>query len=377
MLYLTQRMRPLFCSLVLLANIATGCDTDPPERPAAESRPFLMGFTCWPADLTQEGVDAANRFAVAHGDIVSVMFIGGIPWPEALAGKPFSEDVRSAMALALPPGKRLLLSISPLNMERSGLALYWGKADNQPLPQEWRELPLDSPQVRQAYLAFVLQAVAEMKPDYLAIGVESNVLLSKSAQKWTQFKTLYRETYSAVKRKHPDLPVFFSTDVLHYLKLASDARDTDQQAEVMDLMRHSDLFAMSLYPHMSHEVPRPLPSDLLDFAPRFGKPVVVAESGMTSRDVELKSFGLTLHGSEADQKQYLELLLQTAQRDDYAFVINFATTDFERLCDRLSPPLDDIGRIFCYTGMQTSDLRPKPALAVWERYRTMSYRPRP
>ena len=304
------------------------------------------------------------------------MFIGGIPWPEALAGKPFSKDVQNSLATVLPPGKRLLLSISPLNMDRSGLALYWGETDNQPLPQEWSELPLDSPQVRKAYLAFVLHAVAKMKPDYLAIGVESNVLLSVNALKWKQFKTLYRETYSAVKRQYPDLPVFFSTDVLHYLKLASDARDADQQAEVADLMQQSDLFAMSLYPHMSHDVPRPMPADMLNFATKFGKPVAVAESGMTSRDVELKSFNLTLFGSEADQKRYLELLLQTAQRDGYAFVINFATTDFERLCDRLPPPMDDIGRIFCYTGMQTSDLKPKPALAVWERYLKMPHSPR-
>ena len=62
----------------------------PPADPA--TRLFLMGFTRWPADLSLDGFLTAQDFAHAHGDIVSVMFIGGIPWPESLDGKPFSKD---------------------------------------------------------------------------------------------------------------------------------------------------------------------------------------------------------------------------------------------------------------------------------------------
>jgi hypothetical protein len=43
--------------------------------PAPATRPFLMGFTRWPSDLTIEGFLTAQDFAHAHGDIVSVMFI--------------------------------------------------------------------------------------------------------------------------------------------------------------------------------------------------------------------------------------------------------------------------------------------------------------
>src|SRR4051794_9219270 len=48
------------------------------------TRPFLMGFTPWPADLTSEGAAMARDFGAAHGDIVSVTLNGGIPWNEAL-----------------------------------------------------------------------------------------------------------------------------------------------------------------------------------------------------------------------------------------------------------------------------------------------------
>jgi len=143
-----------------------------------------MGFTQWPADLSDEGEAIAREYAQAHGDIVSLMFIGGIPWPEALDGKPFSKDVQANMSYRPPTGKKLFLSISPLNKDRRDLALYWGDNENQPLPQPWNNEPMNSPRVKKAYLNFVLRAIEAMHPDYLAIGVESNVLLSRNQAKW-------------------------------------------------------------------------------------------------------------------------------------------------------------------------------------------------
>jgi hypothetical protein len=332
------------------------------------ARPFLMGFTLWPADLSVEGFRTAQEFAHARGDIVSIMFIGGIPWPEALDGKQFSKDIQEHLSYRPPAGKKLLLSISPLDRDRRALAPYWGDKDSLPLPKPWDKEPLNSPRVKKAFLNFVLRAAQTMQPEYLAIGVESNVLLSREPAKWTQLKELYRETYAGVKKINPTLPVFFTTEVLHYKKLAKEAKGTDQEREVTELMRHSDLFAMSVYPHMSADVPRPVPANFFDFAARFKKPIAVSESGMTSRNVPLKSYGVTLQGSDAEQQAFTELLLKTAIRDKYQFVINFATTDFERLAQKLRPPLDEIARIWAFTGMQTSAKQPKPALAVWDAY---------
>lgn len=355
--------RLLAAAVLVAATLATASGADAPK-----SRPFHMGFTRWPADLTADGILTAQNFAHEHGDIVSVCFIGGIPWPESLAGGPYSKDVQDNLAYRPPAGKKLLLQIAPLNRDRKGLAPYWGGKDNLPLPKPWDARSFDSPEVLRAYLSFVLRAVEAMRPDYLAIGMENNVLLSHDPARWRQLKALNAATYTAVKAKHPALPVFFTTDVMHYRKFANEARNADQEGEVADMMKHSDLFAMSIYPHTSFAVPRPVPGDFFDFARKFGKPVAVGESGDSSRDVELKAYRLTLKGSEAGQTQFTELLLKTADRDRYAFVITFATTDFERLADRLSPPLDDLARVWAYTGMQTSGRKPKPALLVWDAY---------
>ena len=49
----------------------------PPVVPGPPTRSFYMGFTLWPADISDEGLRTAQDFAYAHGDIVSVALIGG------------------------------------------------------------------------------------------------------------------------------------------------------------------------------------------------------------------------------------------------------------------------------------------------------------
>ena len=347
------------------APVALPAPAPLPEYRGPAARSFLMGFTRWPADLTRQGVALAEDYAHAHGDIVSVTFIGGIPWAEALDGKPYPQDVQENLKYRPPAGKKLFLSISPLDKDRRGLAPYWGETDNQPLPPPWNREPLNSARVKRAYLNFVLRAIQTMRPDFLAIGVESNVLLSRDLLKWEQFKDLHRETYRAVKKLHKALPVFFTTDVLHYKRLARDpghpARKRSGGFDALQrFVRHERLSA--------YECGR-TPAGANELS-RLRHPLQTAGGGGRERHVgagyRAAQLCNDLRGSEADQYQFTELLLKTAARDYYDFVINFASTDFERLVARLQPPLDDLARIWAYTGMQTSDKRAKPASAVWD-----------
>ncbi len=345
-------------------TLAVAAQTPPPKRSQPRSRPFRMGFTPWPSELSLKGIKTAEEFIGKHGDLVSLMFIGGVPWQEALDGKPFSADVQRQFAYKPPRGHRLFLSISPLNMGRNGLAPYWGERDNMPLPAEWARLRFNDPKVIRALTSFALRAVAALKPDWLAIGVESNALLSHDRAVWRDYKELHRSVYAAVKRRHPKLPVFFTTEVNHYLERASEARGSGQEREVADLMRHSDMFAMSYYPHMSYDTRWPIPAGFFDFARRFRKPIAVSETGMLSKEVTVT--GLKLRGDPADQRQYYETLLTAASRDRYRFVVTFCTTDYDRLLPALPGEAREIANIWTYTGLQTSDGSPKPALAAWD-----------
>src|SRR5262249_51424604 len=69
----------------------------PPVVPGPPTRPFFMGFTLWPADLSDDGLRTAQDFAYAHGDIVSVALIGGLPWSVAVDVKPFFKILHEAV----------------------------------------------------------------------------------------------------------------------------------------------------------------------------------------------------------------------------------------------------------------------------------------
>ncbi len=365
-----------------------GCDggplpagTPPPAPiglPPQPRRSFRLGTTLWPPDLTFEAVDRAKTFVARNGDMAAPMLLGGVPWPEALSGAAFSPNVMEKLSYRPPPGHKLLVSLEPTDLGRKQLAFYMGEEDNLPLPAPWDRLGFDSPQVQTAFANYALRVVEAMRPDWLAIGIESNLLLHNSPRAWPGYKAFHRNTYRAVKARHPDLPVCFTIEALHLLGLSDNAGAARQRAEILDLMDSSDLLAFSIYPHMSYAVPRPLPADFFDFARDLardagGKPIAIAESGYPSRDVRV--FGLTLSGSYADQRRHMDLLLRTAERDGFEFVVNFAGIDFDRLTEKLSGDIRELALIWTYTGLETADGATKPALEVWRSWLEAPSRP--
>ncbi len=368
--------------------LLAGCDGAPlpagPPPPAVSSLPvqprrsFRLGTTLWPPDLTQEAVDRAETFVARNCDLAAPMLLGGVPWPEAYEGAAFSDNVMQKLAYRPPRGHKLLVSLEPTDLGRKQLALYMGAQDNQPLPSPWNRLGFGSTEVRTAFANYALRVVEAMRPDWLAIGIESNLLLHNSPDAWADYKAFHRHTYRAVKERHPGLPVCFTIEALHLLGLSDGADPVRQRAEVLDLMDANDLIAFSIYPHMSYAVPRPLPDDFFDFARDLardagGRPIAIAESGYPSRDVRV--MGLRLFGSYDDQKRHMELLLQTAERDALAFVVNFAGIDFDRLTARLSGDIRELALIWTYTGLETGDGAAKPALEVWRSWLDADTRP--
>lgn len=372
-----SRIFPLGAVCLLGFSLLIMPDCSQAQEPAPSApRAYRLGFTRWPSELSIAGIQQADRFLERHADLVSLMLMGGIPWQEALDGEPYSPDVQNQLKYRPPAGHKIFLSIGPLDRDRKRLAPRWGEKDNLPLPAPWNAHPFDHPDVIRAFTRFTLDAVDALQPDYLAIGIESNGLLSHDAAAWERYKTFHRAVYQQVKKRHPALPVCFTIEVNHYLERATEARGKPQRAQVAELMRYSDLCALSYYPHMSYDTPWPISEDLFAFARSFGKPIAVSETGMLSQPVTV--FGLKLRGSPEDQKQYYEALLHAADRDHYLFVVTFATTDFEKWIHQLpDAATQDLARIWAYTGLQDSAGRPKPALEVWDRALARPAKPSP
>ena len=154
---------------------------------AEESRPFAMGFNPWPYDATVEAIDWTYKAINEKGDVVSHHIEEGVPWPEAAADKPFAADYVTSLDDRLKktaPGKKILLSLNPINPGRNGLAAYRGSAINMPLPAPWDKAGLDSPEVRAAWLKYVRRMIDLFKPDWLAIGIEVNLLARNAPALW-------------------------------------------------------------------------------------------------------------------------------------------------------------------------------------------------
>jgi hypothetical protein len=114
-------------------------------------------------------------------------------------------------------------------MDRKSLAPYYGERPDMPLPSDWTTRKFDDPKVVKSFTNFTMRAIATSKPNYLAIGVESTVLLSTDAAAWPAYKRLHRAAYVAVKKRYPKLSVFFSTEVNHYLGRSEGSSSKQQE----------------------------------------------------------------------------------------------------------------------------------------------------
>jgi hypothetical protein len=198
---------------------AVSCPT-PPAPPALtiQSRPFLMGFTRWPPEATTQGIEKMNTFLANHGDLTAIHFDGGIPWNEALNAQPFPKTVRDEWAgnkAAIPAAHKLYLAITPIDINRKALAEYWNTGTNQPLPAPWNGYAFDNANVKKAYLNYARRAINYFHPDYLAIGIEANIVQVNAPGRWAAYKRLHQYVYIELKKSYPDLPIFLTFSVNH------------------------------------------------------------------------------------------------------------------------------------------------------------------
>ena len=336
-----------------------------------QSRSFYMGFTPWPLDLTNEGVKQAYDFLHQHADIVAHHFDGGLPWQEALDGKAFPKHLqddwnfRKSQTLKT---QKIYLAITPVNFERTGLAQNWGEnGDSQPLAEPWGSYRLNDEHVKQAFFNYAKRAVEFFKPDYLAIGIETNIIISKAPDKWQDYLELNAYVYNELKKDYPKLPVFSTVQYEHLRGIENEAKKNvkQQQPGVQELLKHSDLLALSTYRFgLDHN---PYTADYFKPALAFNKPLAISETGGISKEVNI--FGNKLRASEEDQKNYLSMILQQAQEHKFVFVINWVAIDYDRLLEKLpAGPIQEIAKAWVHTGLVSSDGKNKPPLGVWDSY---------
>lgn len=204
-----KRLIVLFCLLNLVSCSSDKADLDEPNL---QTRPFYMGFTAFPYDLSIEASVETFQSVIREGDLFLNHFDHGVPWNEALNDLPFPDDVQATIDVTksgLEPNTKILLTATPTNQLRDGLAEYWNNAgSHQPLPDSWKNKTFDDSDVIAAYINYCKRIIDEIQPDYFAYGIEVTAAFRKDDVAFEEFLVLVERVYASLKSEYPALPIF-------------------------------------------------------------------------------------------------------------------------------------------------------------------------
>ena len=371
------RSRQLYALIALVALFATQ-----PATAQEPGRSFHLGFTPLPPVFSTYGRGIVNAYLRGASDLVSHTFQHGVPWPEALQSsdwRTYPEDLRKRWADAafyddyfLPTHARYI-SIHPINYAYNGPADYWGAQGTTALTAPWNAHNFNHPDVKQAFLNYAIATIEYFQPEYLGLGVESNILLARAPQKWAAYKELNAFIYSELKQRYPQLTIFVSVQYEHMLGQHTDSQillslvgawwPTVLVDEVQSLLTHSDLLVLSTYPFMTYDA-APVRShyDLaVILSQQTQRPLAIEQTGHTSKPIQI--YQSLLPGSEALQRDFVAMVLDLAASHQFAFVVNFVAIDYGT-----NYGTDPVSMTWAYTGLFRQDGSTKPAGQEWLSY---------
>lgn len=346
------------------------------------TRSFQLGFTPLPPVYSQFGFDVAYTYLQRESDLVSHTLQYGVPWPEALKSsdwRTYPDNLKKAWEQLLAadeffiPNHFRYISIHPINYQYDGLAEYWGEQSLQPLPSPWNTYNFDDPNVKQAFLNYAIATVEFFHPTYLGLGVEVNILLARTPWLWGAYKALNAYVYQELKKRYPDLIVFTTVQYEHMLGQQYDSKHLLEQVgswyptvlvdEVDELMKASDLLALSSYPFMAYGATEQAShyDTALQVSQQTGRRIAIEQTGYTSESVNI--YYSTLTGTETLQTQFMANLLDLAYTKNFAFIVNFIPIDYAT-----NYGTDPVSMTWAYTGLWRPDGSSKMAVDVWRAY---------
>ena len=365
---------------LLLAVVAPACPQDPATDDPTPTGPrrFRMGFTDFPHDLTTEGIVAAAEVVGREGDLSVQHFDDGVPWSEALNGTAYPASYVAELdghASLIPDDHSVYLAVTPISVNRDGLARYRTDAADQPLPAPWNAYTFDHPDVARAFLNHCLRMIDRFQPDYFAFAIEVNLLLENAPGQWPALTRLLAETRAGLNAAHPALPTFVTlyAEAFH--------RDTGRQRDALAaVLPLTDYIAVSTYPYLRQQVlERGIPEDyfstIADLAP--GKPFAISETGWPAEEVNAPA-PVVIPGSPAAQQSYVERLLSEAEARNTAFITWFLGRDYDTAWDKVykNSPGAAVSRFFRDTGLFDGGGNARPGLAVWRQWFGREFIPR-
>jgi hypothetical protein len=215
---------------------------------------------------------------------------------------------------------------------------------------------------RDRFLAAVTAVARDQKPEYLALGVESNRLWMSDPAAFDGFVKGYADAYDAIKKVSPATKVFtiFQLELMRgdaYLMTGKPS--TPPQWDLLARFKDKlDLVGYTTYPYLAYANPADIPNDYYaDAARRSPAPIALTEIGWPSADLGGAAAGSPFGGTPEEQVTFVSRF--------------FALTATVKPALALWSFPNDLGAggptTFASLSLRQNDGTAKPALAAWQK----------
>jgi hypothetical protein len=359
------------CAALLVLLACSTLHPTPPSPSVFDSGRTVFGFFPTPPEVSLLSAWNTYRSIAAHGDAVLIQ--QPVAWDDFRSGvngeSKGIEDIRNQVNMAWMNGLEPIFVVDPLNgLDRREFA---------ELPPDLAGAGFGHPVVRSAYQNFALRLARDYHPRYLGLASEINTYADAIPEDFPNFLSLYRETYRKIKLESPATQVFVTfqwEDINNVNRFADQGEPAIDWKPIEAFEPDLDLWVISSYPFVAFDSGAEIPDDYYTpLLTRTDKPIAVGEGGFGSADIA------PFHGTPADQVQYLNAINnQIGKR--LAFWIYLILDDFNMDSYRTFFEGQGMGenvetlRFFSIVGLRERDGTPKPALAVWDGYRSAAMR---
>ncbi len=341
----------LAIGIAVLTCSGAGTVTDP--DPDAPTRSWRMGFSAIPPRVDTAAVLQVLGMWTPRAD-AAIMHVD-VPWAALLSGISASDEVRgNELNLANYYRARdlqLFVTIDVTNgLDRA--------AESPALVQLGRSIT--EPEVQQAYRDYVKAMASILRPAYIGLAAETNLIRVAAP------RALYEALVAMVNAAANDLTAMASASAPYVSVQVETAWGATGQGTAFvgveqDFRDFPFMKALGLssYPYFPWSRPEDLPPDYYSRV-RGNRdiPVMVVEGGWTSGSVG------NVNSSPELQARYLRR--QAALLDSAHAVALFQLTFTDLDVSSFNVPPGSILPLFAQLGMVDVQLRPKPALAVWD-----------
>ena len=358
------------CLVTFAVAISTfSCSKDDNPTEPVETRPFNMGFTSWSYGSKPENVEGTYSFIFENGDIYSEQFDHRIPWSAWMNNSALPQEFLDNVNYRLSKrnlGKKLLLSVSLLNIDRDDLLEDY---DNQSPSY----VSMSDTAIENSYIDHLTYLIDRFQPNYLVMAMEVNELRDSLPEKWAEYKILASNLRARLKILYPQLPVSESVTLHNWCNYYGNL-STEYVDEITDYVNKQDFAAISFYPFLMGLHTESEFKAAFDFLhSKVTKPIAFVETGENAEDIDIPAFKFKSAGDEAKQKLYLKTLLENSHTKNYLFCIWWCHRDFDQMLNDLPTELIDLALLWRDTGLLDEDGNEREAFNLWSSEFNKSY----